>query len=218
MKYEKILAVFKAVLIGLVILTGAIALPILFRPFFYWHIGPMKLGSDLGLDLNQVKTVYNEMMDFCIGISQSFSVGVLPWSRSGMEHFVDVRKLFLLDLWVLAAASTLLVVMCLCVRKKLSLAGHIPGFWSAVGLGAGFALVGGLAATDFDRAFTVFHSLFFPGKENWLFHPQEDPIILLLPQAFFRNCALLILAGILLSCGGLVVWDLYKRRQKKRVR
>ena len=37
MKFKSVL---RAVLIALVILSGSIALPILFRPFFWWHIEP----------------------------------------------------------------------------------------------------------------------------------------------------------------------------------
>ena len=69
-----------------------------------------------------------------------------------------------------------------------------------------------LAATDFGRAFTVFHGIFFPGKENWLFDPATDPVILLLPEEFFRNCAIAIVASLLLLC---LVLILTGRRQKK---
>ena len=217
MKYGKLLLVIKAVLMALVILSGAIALPILLRPFYYWHIGSMELGQSLGLDAQQVKTVYREMMDYCIGRTNTFSVGELPYSASGAAHFADVRVLFLLDLRVLAVSVALLIVLCLFTKENW-LGGHRPGFWSAVGLSTSFALVAGLAAVDFDRAFTVFHSLFFPGKTNWLFYPDEDPVILLLPAEFFRNCALLILAGILIPCAGLVFWDLYKKKKERGMR
>ena len=85
--------------------------------------------------------------------------------------------------------------------------GRGPGFWAASGLGAVFLTVGGLAALDFDRAFTIFHALFFPGKDNWIFDWRTDPIILFLPQAFFRNCALLILALLLFWCAVLLWAD-----------
>ena len=61
------------------------------------------------------------------------------------------------------------------------------------------------AALDFDRAFTVFHSIFFPGKDNWLFDPVADPVILILPEAFFRNCAIAIVTVLLTVCIVLVV-------------
>lgn len=51
----------------------------------------------------------------------------------------------------------------------------------------------------------VFHAIFFPGKDNWLLDPVTDPIILLLTQAFFRNCSILILAVLLFSCAALIL-------------
>ena len=73
-------------------------------------------------------------------------------------------------------------------------------------------LVGALAATDFDRAFTVFHGIFFPGKDNWLFDPATDPVIVLLPEEFFRNCAIAIGVSLLGLCLLLLFTG---RRQKK---
>lgn len=211
---EKWLAVLKAVLIALVIVAGAIALPVLLRPFFYVHIEPLKLQERSGLTVAQIKTAYGEMMDYCIGLSDTFSVGDLSYSQSGADHFADVRKLFLLDLWVLVVATVLLTAMAIWQRKRrLSLAGHTPGFWSAVGLGVVFVTVGGLAAVDFDGAFTVFHKLFFPGETNWVFVPSQDPVIRLLPSVFFRNCAIVILAVILISSACLLTRDAKYRRK-----
>ena len=205
---NRLLAIAQAVLIALVILAGAIAAPVLCRPFFYLHIDPLNLPAQTGLSTEQIKTAYREMMDFCIGISDTFSVGVLPFSESGASHFADVRRLFVLDLWALAVSTVLLVMTLLFQKNKMvRFAGHTPGFWSAVGLGVSFVTVGGLATVDFDRAFTVFHKLFFPGKDNWLFDTRTDPVIRMLPAEFFRNCAILILVLILISCVALIIWD-----------
>ena len=208
-----LLAVARAVLIALVILSGAIAVPILFRPFYWWHIGPYQLDEWMGLTAGQIKEAYGQMMDYCIGLRDTFAVGVLPFSEAGASHFADVRNLFLLDLWAFGIGSVLLVAVCLLDRRKnIRLKGHTPGYWSAVGLAVTFLSVGSLAAADFERAFTVFHKLFFPGKDNWLFNGYEDPVIYMLPEEFFRNCAILILALILIPCVGLVMYDARKKK------
>ena len=211
---KKLLAAAQAVLIALVILSGAIAVPILCRPFYYLHIAPLEILDWIDLTVQQVRTAYNEMMNYCIGLTDTFSAGVLAFSESGASHFADVRKLFLLDLWVLAVAAVLLAAVA-CLRRKdpVKLLNHTPGFWSAVGLGVTFLTVGGLAALDFERAFEVFHTLFFPGKSNWIFDYRTDPIILMLPAVFFRNCAIVILTVILLSCGALLLHDRKLRRK-----
>lgn len=212
---EKILSVAQAVLIALVILSGAIALPILFRPFYYWHIAPYHLMDAVALTEEGVKTAYNEMMNYCIGITNTFSAGQLPFSPEGASHFADVRRLFVLDLRVLSISALLLCAIMLWQRKKpVRLLGHTPGFWGAMGLGVSFVVIGGLVALDFDRAFVIFHKLFFPGKDNWLFDGRKDPIIHMLPAEFFRNCAILIFVSILLSCGILVAYDIKQKKTR----
>lgn len=138
-----------------------------------------------------------------------FAAGVLPFSAEGAGHFADVRGLFLLAVWVFVAAAGLLLagaVVCRLRRQRLPrLGGRTPGFWAACGLGGLFLLIALLAALDFDGAFTVFHSIFFPGKDNWLFDPVTDPVILILPEAFFRNCAIAIVTVLLTVCIMLVV-------------
>ena len=60
----------------------------------------------------------------------------------------------------------------------------------------------------------LFHALFFPGKDNWLFDPRADQIINILPQEFFRDCAILILAVLVAGCAALILVDLLKNRKK----
>ncbi len=217
MKTSKFLTVALAVLTAAVLLAGAIAVPILCRPFYYAHINPLQLCEETGLTREEIKTAFDEMMDFCVGNAE-FSTGVLRWSESGENHFADVRSLFLLDLNALFLAvvllATLLIVSRLTGRQPGRLLGRGPTFWAGTGLAAVFVMIGALAATDFDRAFTIFHTIFFPGKDNWLFDPTEDQIITILPQTFFMNCAILILTIILLGCIVLIVWDFIPCRKK----
>lgn len=218
MKPSKLLTVLLAAAMAVVLLTGSIAVPILCRPFYYAHIHPLDLCRTTGLSEGEIRTAYDEMMDFCLGKGE-FSTGVLNWSEEGKSHFEDVRKLFLLDLnalWISAAALVLLLIAARCSgRRPARLGGRGPCFWAGAGLGGLFLLIGGLAALDFDRAFVVFHTLFFPGKDNWLFDPGVDEIINILPQEFFMHCAVLILALLIGGCGVLMAADLLRFRRRR---
>lgn len=218
MKQSKLLSLFWAVILALVALTGSIAAPILCRPFYYAHISALDLPQRVGLSEREIRRAYDEMMDYCTG-GDHFSTGILPYSSQGASHFADVRGLFLLDLRLLAITLGLGVALFVLSRvtkyRCAPLLGRGPGFWAGVGLGGSFALVGVLASLDFNRAFVIFHQLFFPGKDNWLFDPATDPIIFILPQEFFRNCALLILGLLLGGCILMIVWDFL--RPKVRV-
>jgi len=213
MKQSKLLSLLWAVILALVLLTGAIAAPILCRPFYYAHIDALDLTQRVDLPEHEIRRAYDEMMDYCTG-DDTFSTGILPHSSDGASHYADVRALFLLDLRLLTGslgvAVVLFVLTRLLRRRCAPILGRGPGFWAGVGLGGSFALVGGLAALDFNRAFVIFHQLFFPGKGNWLFDPNTDPIIFILPQEFFRNCALLILGLLLGGCIVMILWDLVR--------
>ena len=216
MKQSKLLTLLLAVAAAAVLLSGSIAVPILCRPFYYAHIGPLHLEEATGYTRAEIKTAYDEMLDYCLG-GEEFSTGALRWSESGKDHFTDVRVLFLLDLKVLAVSAAVLLLVLIAAKlarlRPARLAGRGPAFWAGAGLGGLFLLLGGLAALDFDRAFVVFHSLFFPGKTNWLFDPRTDEIINILPEVFFRNCAILILTVLILGCAGLIVGDLLAERK-----
>ena len=155
---------------------------------------------------------------FCLYSFLGYLLEKIFAAVTGSRH--QVRKCFLLlplcPVYGLAMLAVLLVLYALRRKKGLTLsplAGHSPGFWAGCGLGGALAIAGVLAALDFDRAFTVFHSIFFPGKDNWLFDPATDPVILILPEAFFRSCAILILAAVLLCCAALIIADLCRRRR-----
>ena len=215
---SKLLSLALAAVLALAVLSGSIAVPILCRPFYYAQIGPLGLEEYTGLDGQAIRRAYDEVLDYCTGKTDTFSAGLLPFSDSGASHFADVRGLFLLDLRVLAVSLAALALLLLLARRgrlrPRRLLGRGPGFWGAAGLGGVFLLVGGLAALDFDRAFVVFHALFFPGKDNWLFDWRTDPVILILPQDFFRNCAVLALGLVLLWCAVLIALDFIMDRKR----
>ena len=172
--------------IALAVFTGSILPVLLVRGFYTVQIGPLGICEASGLTRRQAAEAYGDVMDYCMGRRPDFAAGVLPFSAEGAGHFADVRGLFLLAVWVFVAAAGLLLagaVVCRLRRQRLPrLGGRTPGFWAACGLGGLFLLIALLTALDFDGAFTVFHSIFFPGKDNWLFDPVTDPVILILPE------------------------------------
>ena len=220
MKTSKPLSVLLSVLTAVLMVAGSVAVPLLCRPFYYAHIHSMGMVNYTGLHESQIRQAYDHMMDYCLGLRPDFSAGDLIWSEEGASHFADVRSLFLLDLWVLGISLVLLAALFVWCRKKqvrpYCFHNRGPGFWAAVGLALTFLAVGGLAALDFDRAFVVFHSIFFPGKTNWLFDWRVDPIILLLPQDFFRNCALLIFFLLILWSMILIAADLWAAKVREK--
>ena len=91
---------------------------------------------------------------------------------------------------------------------------HTPRYKGAVGLLAGGVLLASACAIDFDKAFVTFHHIFFPGKTNWIFDYRTDEIIMILPEEFFRNCAILIVAVMLVLCAFFIITENRKLRNR----
>ena len=207
----------------LLVITASIALPIYIRPFYFAHIEPMGLSAYSGYSEAQIRAAYNGILDYLTLPGREFSTGEFPHSAEGAAHFADCKVLFDLNRNVLILSAAV-VGLLLLLRKSGKVGPYRLLGRSAAGIAGITALalpvvLGGLAALDFDRAFVVFHRVFFPGKSNWIFDWRTDPIILVLPQDFFMHCAMLIGAGLvvfslgLLICGG--IWE--KRTEKERV-
>ena len=209
---RRLLSVLCSLLIAAALLSGAIAVPLLIRPFYYAQIKPLGIPEACGLTAEAVREAYDEVLDYCLGRRSVFSAGVLPFSEEGASHFADVRSLFLLDLRVFGISAALLLLLALFARRRIHrFGGRAPGFYSACGLGGLFLLIAVPFALDFHGTFAVFHHIFFPGKDNWLLNPHDDPVILILPEQFFLRCGALILALLLLGCTALLVTGRRKR-------
>ncbi len=184
------------------IITFSIGLPIYVRPFYYSQIENLDIPERTGMTVEQIKEGYDEVLDYLVLPNREFGTGDFAHSEEGASHFADCKVLFDLNLWAFIISSVLIAVILLLTKfglLKLEKPKGLPlPFWTGLGTLALFILLGGLCALDFDKAFVIFHSIFFPGKDNWMFNSRLDEIILAMPSAFFMRCAILIASSIIL--------------------
>jgi len=210
---KRVLSVLCAVCVFLLLLTASISLPIYIRPFYYAHIGAYELEQVSGFSEAEIKAAYDEVLDYLTQPGKGFGTGVMACSHEAEHHFADCKVLFELNACILVG-SALILSLLFALRKTWGpyrLGRHSAAWWAAVLSVTAPIMIGALAAIDFDRAFVIFHSIFFPGKTNWLFDWHADQIIRVLPQEFFRNCAILIGVGLVTMAGGILVWENRKK-------
>ncbi|GAX03723.1 membrane protein [Secundilactobacillus pentosiphilus] len=110
-----------------------------------------------------------------------------PTSPSGLQHFIDVKHLFLLNngILIVTIGPAIHFLKRLSVKKKL---------WKLIRPFQTAALVpvlaGLLMLVNFNQFFIDFHKVLFRNSD-WLFDPRFDPVILVLPESFFSQCFLL---------------------------
>ena len=183
-------------------ITFSIGLPIYVRQFYYAHVDALELSETYGIEKEEIINAYDEVLDFLTKDGHEFGTGILAHSEEGKSHFEDCKVLF--DLNKYAFIISLAVIVILWCLDKLCITVLAKPFGLPLYFYAGLCtllLFGALAvvvAQDFGSAFTTFHQIFFPGKTNWVFNPNTDPIILFMPSQFFMDCAILICASIML--------------------
>ena len=216
---NKTISVLFAISLVFMIISFSICLPIYFRPFYYMQIEPLGIEASTGYTKAEIKDAFNELMDF-LTLDGEFGVGVFSYSESGKSHFYDCKMLFGLNtkafIASLAFCSAILVIYKIMKKRLWRPFGLSISFFAAIGTLLTFVLTGLLVALDFQRAFKIFHRIVFPGKTNWTFYVDEDPIILALPLNYFISCAALILVSILSICTAIIITSLVKRKRYRK--
>lgn len=157
-------------------------------------VDKLELVESSGLSREEIMENYNAVMRFLSPfINEPFDLPTLKYSQSGAGHFADCKPIFN-GVYLLGAISALCLIL-LARRKKLSpsllrISGAVTLLIPSV---FGVAVI-----TFFDTLFVKFHQLFF-NNSDWLFDPDTDEIINILPEEFFMHCALFIAAFWVLS-------------------
>ena len=213
---NKILTVIYAVALFFFIITFAIGLPIYCRFFYYLHINPLDIPSATGRTYEQIKFSYDQLLNYLTLPGGTFQAGDFEVSPNAIYHFAECKNLFTLNFVILLVSfvtfSCLLVLSKLKVIKLSQPFGMDASVFSAITVFAVAILLAVAVSIDFDKAFTVFHKIFFPNNEYWYFEPWEE-IIYIFPLEFFLNCAVLIGVAIFLPSTGIIVCQIVKRRK-----
>lgn len=218
---NRFLTVILSVFLSLLVITFSIGLPIYFRPFYYMQIDSLGLNEYTWHTKEEIIYSYNQLLDYLTLPGREFGTGAFEWSESGKSHFEDCKRLFDLNLTVFVISLiAVVVIFILNKKKKIKICrpcGYNFTFICGISILGFFALLFAICSIDFDTAFTIFHYIFFPGKENFYFNPYTDGIITILPLKFFASCAILIGSSIILISLGFIIYGIIdKKRHPKQ--
>ncbi len=218
----------KNMLLGLagtvVMICLAVSLTVWFRPLYYFDIDYLDIPQSSGVSAELCRLNYDALIDYNVpGGSAKLMFPTMPMSESGRKHFEEVKDIFLAMQWV--AVLGLAVFAVFEVREAVRSGRRnendetdkqrVQRFrWMQYAVYI-TAAIGGIVLLaviiDWENAFTLMHKIFFDNND-WLFDPQTDPIITILPDTFFMHCGLLIIGLTILFCAGLQF--LYHRKTR----
>ena len=117
-----------------------------------------------------------------------------------------MKEIFLATQWI-AIFGTVFAAAMIAKRRDF-------GWMRAAAAESGIlcAVVLAAVAIDWNKTFAMMHAIFFK-NDYWLFNPATDPIIKILPDAYFLHCGILI---ILLAAIINILLELIYRKKRKQ--
>ncbi len=153
------------------------------------------IPHQVGLSVGKIMTNYHQLLAYLeLPWVHHLDMMDFPTSPNGLQHFIDVKHLFLLNNVIL------LVTIVPAVTFVVRLVRHQQGwmFIRTFQIAAVIPVLFGLIMLiNFNGFFIAFHKILFRNSD-WLFDPQFDPVINVLPESFFAQC--FIMAFGLFEC------------------
>ncbi len=188
-----------AVIMILFIISTAVTLTLIFKPLYYHDVKKLQLAEKTGYSEKEILANYDALIRYNVSpFEKELQLPTLEMSEEGRIHFEEVKVIFQLFL-KLFLMTALLTAVITAVKTKEGRYGYLKlaGILTIIVPG----ICGILVAANWERAFILFHEIAF-ANDYWLFDPVTDPVILILPDAFFMHCAVMIL---LLTAAGAAV-------------
>lgn len=194
------------------IISFAIVFTVFFKPLYYSDISRLQIDALSGLSVETIKENY----DILIHYQSIFYQGPLVFkdfimSNGGKIHFEEVKIIFeiIQVLMIISLFSSIVLIYQQYQQKEfrfLKLTAIITVVVPCI--------IGSLAAIDFNQAFIMFHKIVFR-NDYWLFDVATDPIITILPEAFFMHCLMMIIAVVIILV--VICYLIYRKIRKNYI-
>ncbi|XCP84326.1 TIGR01906 family membrane protein [Roseburia hominis] len=189
------------------------------------------VADELYMEMPDIMEVTRYMMSYLRGGEETLSIETMVegnhqdfFNEQDRFHMGEVRDLFIGGLrlrWI--AVAVLVIVIALFIRLHGDWRRILPVMYQrtlAVFLGI-TAVLGVLMWQNFNRCFVIFHKIFFD-NDLWIFDPETDYMIRMLPEGFFYDMAVRIgvifIAFLLISLAASVIWRAYVSKKTKKWR
>ncbi|WP_171011320.1 TIGR01906 family membrane protein [Haloimpatiens lingqiaonensis] len=195
---KNIYKIIVSILMCAIIILWSILFTIKFKHIYYFSIDKFKIHSDSSLEKYEIKNNYNYLIDYLTSNNTSeFKLPTLSSSPEGTHHFIEVKNIF----YFIKTAFYVCYFSFICISLFL-LSKGIRILKEALKLSSIFllSLIGSICFSfiNFQKSFDIFHNIMFK-NDYWMFYPEKDPIINILPEGFFALCFFFILLLIFIN-------------------
>ncbi len=197
------------ILYTIFLISLGLILAINLRFLYYASIKWFDLEQSTGLSYQMIKENYDALINYCSPFFRgSLVFPSLTASASGISHFAEVKAIFNVFYIMFAITTLLLIMFFIMKRRKRQYQYMRTASITSIVLPVITLLA---CSINFNASFNLMHKILFR-NDDWLFDEKTDPIILLLPESYFLQCAFIIIATVLI--GSLILYLVYRHNKK----
>lgn len=195
--------------LALAMIGASVIITLNIRDIYYNDIDKLNIESMSGLSREEIIENYDYLIDYNLSSNVGeFKLPTLTSSKPGKIHFEEVRDIFQnVKLLTIICGVIAIIGGILQIRKrdfKFLRNSSILIIILQVLLAIPIAI-------NFNACFILFHKIMF-SNDYWIFDPQLDPVINMLPEEFFMHMGITIL--IIMLIVSIILQLLYRLLKK----
>ena len=186
-----------AVLVAVLVISASVTATLFDRGAYSRMQEKLKLPEAIGISETEILDNYNALIDYnSVFYPEPLQFPTFLMSEAGRTHFEEVKAIFSFFQVALIISAVTSAMCCFVLIRNRHFSFLAAGGVLSLVIPSVVVIV--MAAVGWERFFIMFHEIFF-NNDFWVFDAQTDPVILILPDAFFLNCLMRIISGIVIS-------------------
>lgn len=207
---SRILNLIFSLSISLFIITSIIKFTVNFKQLYYFNIDYLNIPKLSNMTKEDIKLNYDYLIDYNTSNSDlDFNLPTLESSVQGKIHFEEVRDIFQ-NVKKLNNITLIFLIIGIYISIRNNDLSILK--YSAITLILIPLILIMPILINFQKSFEIFHNILF-GNDYWIFDPNLDSVINMLPAEFFLHSGIMIL--ILIFIISLLMIFSYKKLNKR---
>lgn len=208
---KKNINIIFSVIFSVLIIITIVRFTVGFKQLYYFDIDYLNIPMLSGLSKEEIKENYDYMIDYNLSEgNKEFELPTLKSSKQGKIHFEEVRDIFqnMNKIFNISLVLSIVGVIINILNKNIEILKTTSKTLILLPMILMLPVV-----INFEGSFVLFHKIMF-NNDYWIFDPNLDPVINILPEKFFFHAGIMILILIIVaSLANYLIYKLLKREQ-----
>ena len=181
--------------LAIFIISGSVILGLRCKSLYYYDVKKLNISEMSGFTEEEIKQNYDYLIDYNLNKNvEEFHLPTIKYSKEGKIHFEEVRNIFQVvkKVFYISGLISVLRIILSIKNKNIKFLNTASIMTILLPIITAIPLM-----INFNYFFIKFHEAVF-SNDYWIFDPNIDPVINMLPQDVFFHIGIFILAIILM--------------------